>query len=68
MFPEHVGEPEHALGTARFAFGNAWNHIHGGPRWNLNGKPEPWEINAWVWALTFCRRFDSVDLLHQEAA
>ncbi len=33
------------LGTARMAFGRAWEDI--------NGKRAPWDSNPWVWAITF---------------
>lgn len=41
LAPEDVSLP-----TARAAFGNYWNFIHG---------PGAWERNDWVWALTFKR-------------
>jgi hypothetical protein len=53
MFP--VTRSEQCLGTARMAFANAWNRIHGGERWNLKDTPSPWDLNPWVWALTFRR-------------
>lgn len=34
------------LGSAAFAFGNAWNHIYG-------KGPLVWRNNPWVWATTF---------------
>lgn len=44
---------EHCLGSPEQAFGNRWNVVHGGERWNLTGKREPWDENPLVWALTF---------------
>lgn len=43
------------LGSPVMAYANAWNRIHGGPRWNLKDGPEPWAENPWVWAYTFSR-------------
>lgn len=39
--------------SARHAFANCWNRLHGGPRWNLEPGPSPWDLNPWVWAYTF---------------
>lgn len=44
---------DECLDRPRFAFGNAWNRIHGGPRWNLKPGLSPWDLNVWVWAYTF---------------
>ena len=41
------------LGSARHAFGNHWNRIYAGDRWNLKPGPSPWDQNPWVWAYTF---------------
>jgi hypothetical protein len=41
------------LRSARFAFANAWNVIHGGAKWNCTGKPDPWSGNPTVWAISF---------------
>ncbi len=50
-FPESHA---YCLNTARLAFANYINKIHGGPNWNL--KPENiWDRNDWVWAYTFKR-------------
>jgi hypothetical protein len=53
---------DHCLGTARFAFANLINRIHGGKHWNLecdrNGKIRPrplWDLNPWVWVVEFKR-------------
>lgn len=40
-------DTDHCLGSARHAFGNAWDII--------NGKRAPWSANPYVWALTFKR-------------
>lgn len=43
-----------ALHSARFAFGNYWNELEAGPRWNLKPESEePWLLNPWVVAVTF---------------
>lgn len=39
-----VTGPEQCLATARTAFGNLWEKING---------PASWDINPWVWAITF---------------
>lgn len=39
--------------SARHAFAHCWNRLHGGPRWNLEPGPSPWDLNPWVWAYTF---------------
>lgn len=46
---------EQCLGTARMAFANAWNQIHGGERWNLKPGPSPFDLNSWVWSISFRR-------------
>lgn len=46
---------EECFHSPRHAFGNAWNLIHGGPRWHIKPGPCPWEQNHWVWAYTFRR-------------
>lgn len=47
--------PDHSalcLGTARAAFGNFINKLHGGINWNL--KPDIlWDKNPWVWVVEF---------------
>lgn len=48
-----MGSPastDECLGTARFAFGNLWNELHRGAY-----GPNSWDLNLWVWALTFRR-------------
>jgi hypothetical protein len=46
---------EHALGTARLAFANFINRLHGGEKWNL--KPSNlWAENPEVLVLTFTAR------------
>lgn len=45
-----MGDPtstDECLGTARFAFGNAWDKI--------NGKRATWASNPWVWVVEFQR-------------
>lgn len=50
-FPDHFGK---CLNTARLAFGNYINKIHGGENWNL--KPSNlWDENPWVWCVSFKR-------------
>jgi hypothetical protein len=44
---------EQCLSSPRMAFGAYWNHLHGGPNWNLKPGPSPWDTNPWVWAYTF---------------
>ena len=47
--PDHFG---HCLDTARLAFGNYINIIHGGKNWNL--KPTNlWDENPYVWVVEF---------------
>ena len=42
-------EPDHCFAGARHAFANLINHVNGGPRWNMPGKPTPiWDINPRV--------------------
>ena len=50
-FPEyHAG----CLSTARMAFANYINKLHGGKNWNL--KPSClWDENPWVWVIEFKR-------------
>jgi hypothetical protein len=40
-------------GSARAAFGNAFNRRHAGVDWNLRNGPSPWDRNPYVWAYTF---------------
>lgn len=50
-FPNSHAE---CLGTARMAFGNFINKLHGGVNWNL--KPSNlWDSNPWVWVVEFRR-------------
>lgn len=54
MLDPHPTEHARCLGSARFAFANYINELHGGPKWNL--KPSNlWDENPWVWAITFKR-------------
>ena len=41
------------LGSPQMAYGNAWNRLHAGVRWNLKDEESPWDKNPWVWAYTF---------------
>lgn len=41
------------LGSARMAFANYINALHGGPRWNLKDEAPLWDRNPWVWAVRF---------------
>lgn len=51
-----------ALHSARFAFGNYWNELEAGPRWNLIPESEePWLLNPWVVAVTFVPHLVNVD-------
>jgi len=44
------------LGSARYAYANFWNYLHGGPNWNLKPEREqPWELNPLVWTISFKR-------------
>ena len=52
---EEPTSTEQCLGTARHAFGSYVNQLHGGPRWNCNGLPQLWDLNPWVWAVSFRR-------------
>lgn len=53
---------DYCLDTARFAFGNLWEH--------LNHKRAPWASNPWIVALTFTVHKSNVDALlaQREAA
>jgi hypothetical protein len=48
-FPGHHDE---CLGSARFAFANYINKIHGGKNWNLK-ETNLWRENPWVWVVEF---------------
>ncbi|MBR8344711.1 hypothetical protein KDX40_13280 [Burkholderia ambifaria] len=51
----HMGDAmshERCMGSAKYAFANLINRLHGGENWNLKG-PGLWEANPWVWALEF---------------
>jgi len=53
----HMGDAtshERCMGSARYAFANLINRLHGGENWNLKG-PGLWEANPWVWAIEFRR-------------
>ncbi|MBR8030838.1 hypothetical protein [Burkholderia vietnamiensis] len=55
----HMGDAtshKQCLGSARYAFANLINRLHGGENWNLKG-PGLWEANPWVWVVEF-RRID----------
>jgi len=54
---EEPKSTDQCLGTARMAFANYINQLHGGKNWNL--KPSSlWDENPWVWVLAF-RRIES---------
>lgn len=42
------------MGSAKYAFANLINRLHGGENWNLKG-PGLWEANPWVWVVEFRR-------------
>lgn len=44
---------EHCLGSPQMAFANYYNVLHAGDRWNLRDKPSPWDLDPFVWVLTF---------------
>ncbi|WP_242460843.1 hypothetical protein [Burkholderia cenocepacia] len=49
----HMGDAtshERCMGSARYAFANLINRLHGGENWNLKG-PGLWEANPWVWVV-----------------
>ena len=53
----HMGDATthtRCMGTARYAFANLINRLHGGENWNLKG-PGLWEANPWVWVIDFKR-------------
>jgi len=53
----HMGDAtshEKCMGTAKYAFANLINRLHGGENWNLKG-PGLWEANPWVWVIEFRR-------------
>jgi hypothetical protein len=52
---EEPTRTEQCLGSARHAFGNYVNTLHGGPLWNCKKEPSLWDQNPWVWAVTFRR-------------
>jgi hypothetical protein len=45
--------PGQCMNSPRMAYANAWNRIHGGPRWNIKPGPCPWDENPWVWSVSF---------------
>ena len=50
-FPDHFAK---CLNTARMAFGNFINKLHGGDNWNI--KPTNlWDENPWVWVIEFSK-------------
>lgn len=64
-----------SLGSARYAFGNFINELHGGPRWNCTRenlrRDDPrglFEENPWVWALSFEVIKANVDQVLAQAA
>lgn len=51
----HMGDATshtRCMGSARYAFANLINRLHGGENWNLKG-PGLWEANPWVWVIEF---------------
>ncbi|WP_175946727.1 hypothetical protein [Burkholderia pyrrocinia] len=53
----HMGDAtshERCMGSAKYAFANLINRLHGGENWNLKG-PGLWEANPLVWAIEFRR-------------
>lgn len=54
MLDPHPRDAGQCLGSARFAFANYINELHGGPNWDL--KPDNlWDENPWVWAISYKR-------------
>lgn len=52
--PGPLQERDICFADPRNAFGSFLNEIHGGPRWNMPGKPMPiWDVNPFVVAITF---------------
>ncbi|WP_442865727.1 hypothetical protein [Burkholderia sp. IMCC1007] len=53
----HMGDATshtRCMGSAKYAFANLINRLHGGENWNLKG-PGLWEANPWVWVVEFRR-------------
>ncbi|KAG8151685.1 hypothetical protein [Burkholderia catarinensis] len=53
----HMGDAtshKRCMGSAKYAFANLINRLHGGENWNLKG-PGLWEANPWVWVIEFRR-------------
>ncbi len=53
----HMGDATshtRCMGSAKYAFANLINRLHGGKNWNLKG-PGLWEANPWVWVIEFKR-------------
>nr|WP_249178151.1 hypothetical protein [Burkholderia vietnamiensis] len=53
----HMGDAtshQQCMGSAKYAFANLINRLHGGENWNLKG-PGLWEANPWVWVVSFRR-------------
>jgi hypothetical protein len=44
---------EQCLGSPQTAFGNFYNRVHAGDRWNLKPGLAPWDENPWVFAYVF---------------
>jgi hypothetical protein len=62
----HEPAADHALSSARHAFGNFFNGLHDGPRWNL--KPmNLWAANPEVVALTFTVHKANIDAMEKAA-
>lgn len=50
--PQHHG---YCLNTARMAFANFINKLHGGNNWNIKKQTSLWDANPWVWVIEFKR-------------
>ncbi|MBZ5795935.1 hypothetical protein K8353_38040 [Burkholderia contaminans] len=53
----HMGDATshtRCMRSAKYAFANLINRLHGGENWNTKG-PGLWEANPWVWVIEFRR-------------